>query len=203
MKSVSPNLDSLRSNLRKQRRQLTELEQIIASARLLDNVKRLPRFRNSKHIACYLPNDGEIDPTPVIHSVLAQGKHCYLPVLSRINGNHLWFAEITPDTPMGANRFGIPEPAVPFRELVRAKKLDLIFMPLVGFDEQGNRLGMGGGYYDRSLQLLRYRQHWLKPYVVGLAHELQKVERLAANPWDIPLQYVVTDKSIYRGTGYV
>jgi len=200
MKSGLPNPDTLRSEIRKKRRQLTELEQLIAAGRLLDNAKQLQRFRNSKHIACYLPNDGEIDPTPIIQTVLGQGKHCYLPVLSKINGNHLWFAEITPDTPMGANRFGIPEPAVPFSELVRAKKLDLIFMPLVAFDTQGNRLGMGGGYYDRSLQLLRYRKHWLKPYIVGLAHELQKVDRIVANPWDIPLQCVITDKGIYKGS---
>jgi 5-formyltetrahydrofolate cyclo-ligase len=197
MKSETKIIENLRSNLRKQRRNLTEIQQLVAADRLLDNVLRLPRFRSSNHIACYLPNDGEIDPTPVIQAVLNQGKHCYLPVLAKINGNQLWFAEVGVDTPMTANRFGIAEPSVPDRELVRAARLDLVFLPLVGFDALGHRVGMGGGYYDRSLQLLRYRRYWMKPYVVGLAHEIQKVDRISPNPWDVPLQQIVTDQKIY------
>jgi 5-formyltetrahydrofolate cyclo-ligase len=96
------------------------------------------------------------------------------------------------------NRFGIPEPCVPARALVRAQLLDLILVPLVAFDASGNRLGMGGGYYDRSLAFVAQRQHWRKPHVVGLAYEFQRVARMPANAWDVPLAAVVTNRSWYN-----
>ena len=76
--------------------------------------------------------------------------------------------------------------------------LDLILLPLVGFDLKGNRLGMGGGYYDRTLSYLRHRRFWIKPRLVGVAHECQKVDSLIARPWDIPLDAVVTETAFYR-----
>ena len=91
----------------------------------------------------------------------------------------------------------IPEPLVERRELVRVRDLDLILMPLVGFDLQGNRLGMGGGFYDRSLAFLRYRLYWKRPRLLGLAYDFQQVDILTADPWDIPMQAVVTDQAVY------
>ncbi len=87
------------------------------------------------------------------------------------------------------------------RNLVRAQKLDLILLPLVGFDTHCHRLGMGKGFYDRSLEFLNHRQHWRKPHILGLAHDFQRVESLPADPWDVPLQGVVTDKSFYSANG--
>jgi 5-formyltetrahydrofolate cyclo-ligase len=80
---------------------------------------------------------------------------------------------------------------------VRAQELDLILMPLVGFDDRGNRLGMGGGFYDRSLEFLRHRQHWRKPHLLGIAYDFQRVNGLTADPWDVPLQGVITDQAVY------
>jgi 5-formyltetrahydrofolate cyclo-ligase len=69
---------------------------------------------------------------------------------------------------------------------------------LVGFDRACHRLGMGAGFYDRSLAFLQQRRHWRRPRLIGLAHECQRVEALAPKPWDIPLDAVITEAAIYR-----
>ncbi len=187
----------LRRSLRARRARLTPEEQQDAAARLAREVAATRVFQTSRRIACYFPNDGEIDPTPLMQIIWSRRKVCYLPVLSRLSHDRLWFAPVWPDTAFAPNKFGIPEPVAPLRSLVRATQLDLILAPLVGFDTQGNRLGMGGGYYDRSLAFLRGRRHWRKPRLLGIAHECQRVDKLIANPWDIPLDGVITDRGTY------
>jgi 5-formyltetrahydrofolate cyclo-ligase len=187
----------LRRRLRTRRNNLSVEERRSAARRLTGNVAGTRLFLTSRRIACYLPNDGEIDTGDIIEHAGRLRKTCYLPVLSRLSHDRLWFARIGADTEFSLNRFGIPEPVVKARELVRAQELDLILMPLVGFDGRGNRLGMGGGFYDRSLEFLRHRRHWRKPHVLGLAYDFQRVNGLAPDPWDIPLQGVVTDQAVY------
>jgi len=170
---------------------------MLASERLTFNVTHSHQFRVSRRISCYLANDGEIDPQAVMERMWDMRKTCYLPVLPRLSGDYLWFAPAEPGTPLAQNRFGIPEPVVPARDLVRAQQLDLVLLPLVGFDENGNRLGMGGGFYDRSLLFLRNRKIWRKPNLIGIAHDFQRVDSLAAKPWDMPLDTVITDRAVY------
>lgn len=187
----------LRQNLRARRRALSADEQRQAARRLAVNLTGTRLFLTSRRVACYLPNDGEIDSAPVIEHIRRLRKTLYLPVLSRLSHDRLWFAEAGVKTKLTPNRFGIPEPVVQSRDLVRAQELDLILLPLVGFDDQGNRLGMGGGFYDRSLEFLRHRNHWRKPHLLGIAYDFQRVNGLAADPWDIPLQGVITDQAVY------
>jgi len=187
----------LRRALRARRKVLTDPEQAAAARKLAARVAGNRLFRVSRRIALYLPNDGEIDPGPLLDRARAMKKVFYLPILSRLRHDRLWFAPHTPDDTLTLNRFGIPEPVVPARHWVRAQDLDLILMPLVAFDARGNRLGMGGGFYDKSLAFLRHRQLWRKPHLVGLAHDFQRVERLDASAWDVPLQAVVTDLGVY------
>ena len=187
----------LRQNLRARRRALSADEQRRAARRLAVNLAGTRLFLTSRRVACYLPNDGEIDSAHVIRHIRRLRKILYLPVLSRLSHDRLWFAEAGPKTRLAPNRFGIPEPVVKAGELIRAQELDLILMPLVGFDDRGNRLGMGGGFYDRSLEFLRHRNHWRKPHLLGIAYDFQRVNGLTADPWDIPLQGVITDQAIY------
>lgn len=194
---MSTDKNSLRQKLRARRRALPAEQQKQAAGRLATNVAGSRLFLASRRIACYLPNDGEIDTRPILAHIRRRRKDCYLPVLSRLSHDRLWFARMETDTNLIANRFGIPEPAVPARDLVRAQDLDLILMPLVGFDDQGHRLGMGGGYYDRSLEFLRHRHHWRKPHLLGIAYDFQRVNGLTADPWDIPLAGVITDQAVY------
>ena len=123
------------------------------------------------------------------------GKACYLPVITP--GKSLWFAPYEDGDPLAPNRFGIPEPARAGIKLVSARVLDLILTPLVAFDDQGHRLGMGSGFYDRTLSFLRHRRVWRKPRLLGVAHELQHLSALQAAPWDVPLDGVATDESLY------
>lgn len=187
----------LRRSLRARRNALTPDDQRLAAKRLAANLAGTRLFLTSRRIACYLPNDGEIDTAAVIEHIRRLRKTCYLPVLSRLSHDRLWFAEAGPETKFTPNRFGIPEPVVKASELIRAQELDLILMPLVGFDGKGNRLGMGGGFYDRSLEFLRHRNHWRKPHLLGIAYDFQRVNGLAPDPWDVPLQGVVTDQTVY------
>ena len=172
-------------------------EQVRAAARLATHVVRTPYYYASRKIACYLPINGEIDPRVVIERIWHAGKICYLPLVPRHVHKPLWFAPVYPDTPLAENRFGVPEPVVATRELVRARRLDLLLLPLVGFDHKGNRVGMGSGFYDRTLSFLRGREHWKRPHAVGLAHDFQRVDTFEVDPWDIPLTAVITDKAVY------
>jgi len=151
-------------------------------------------FRNSRRIGLYLANDGEMDPLPLLLRARAMRKRCYLPVLDTLGSNRLWFAPYRPGDALQTNRFGIPEPARGARGRVRAGALDLVLAPLVAFDHHGHRLGMGGGYYDRSLAFLRHRRVWRRPRLYGLAFEFQRVDRLHANTWDVALDGCFSDE---------
>jgi 5-formyltetrahydrofolate cyclo-ligase len=191
------NRHALRQELRARRRDLSTAEQTRAANLLVARLRATRLFRASRRVALYLPNDGEIDPVPAMAHLWKTGKICYLPILSHLQHDRLWFAPFMPDTPLAANRFGIFEPVTPARSWVRAQELDLILMPLVGFDARGNRLGMGGGFYDKSLAFLRQRTVWRKPHLIGLAHDFQRVPKLDASAWDVPMQCAVTDQSVY------
>lgn len=195
--STSARKDELRSTLRKQRLSLDAGAQAHAAAQLAAHVAALMTFRRARRLAAYFAHDGEIDPFPILERAWSRGKQCYLPVLSRVRSDRLWFAPWAPDSRFRLNRFGIPEPMVSPRQLVRAQELDLLLLPLVAFDERGHRLGMGGGFYDKSLAFLRHRRQWHKPAVLGLAHDFQRCAALPADAWDIPMSGIVTDRHWY------
>jgi len=193
-----PTRSDIRKKIRSQRRNLGSKERRIAANLVNNKLCHLRVFRASKRIALYLPNDGELDVIPLIQSAWTMKKACYLPVLDTLTADQLKFAPYRPDTLLQVNCFGIPEPVVPERQRIRAHALDLIILPLVAFDAQGNRLGMGGGFYDRTLAYLRYRHHWRKPHLLGVAFDFQKIDALRNHTWDVPLQCIVTDKHIYN-----
>lgn len=186
----------LRSQLRSKRRALSPAQQKLAAMRLLKQAIKLPSVRKAKHLAIYLPNDGEIDPQQLIRWCWQQRKSVYLPVLHPIRHNSLWFVRYTQHSAMIKNKFGIQEPASPYRPIRSAQSLDLVLLPLVGFDSEGGRLGMGGGYYDRTFSFLK-KYKIGKPGLIGLAHELQRVEKLPIASWDVPLTAVMTDQRLY------
>lgn len=187
----------LRRMLRKARRALTPSEQRQAALGLYRQLAQHPLFRRAKHIALYLPTDGEIDPRLLLRAAQRRGKATYLPVLSAWPRTKMVFQRVRPAEKLRPNRFRILEPRVTVSRQRKVWALDLVLLPLVGFDEAGGRLGMGGGFYDRSLAYLARRQRWRKPTLLGLAHECQKVERLVQASWDVPLAGTVTDKRWY------
>lgn len=187
----------LRRMLRKARRALTPSQQRQAARGLYKQLAQQPLFRRAKHISLYLPTDGEIDPRLLLRAAQRRGKATYLPVLSAWPRTKMVFQRIRPGEKLKPNRFRILEPRANMARQRKIWALDLVLLPLVGFDDVGGRLGMGGGFYDRSLAYLARRRNWRKPTLLGLAHECQKVERLAQASWDVPLQGTVTDKGWY------
>jgi 5-formyltetrahydrofolate cyclo-ligase len=187
----------LRRMLRKARRALTPSEQRQAAHGLYRQLAQHPLFRRAKHISLYLPTDGEIDPRLLLRAAQRRGKATYLPVLSAWPRTKMVFQRVKPGETLLPNRFRILEPRVNARRQRKVWALDLVLLPLVGFDDAGGRLGMGGGFYDRSLAYLARRKSWRKPALLGLAHECQKVDRLAQASWDVPLAGTVTDRQWY------
>jgi len=187
----------LRRMLRKARRELTPSEQRKAALGLYRQLAQHPLFRRAKHISLYLPTDGEIDPRLLLRAAQRRGKATYLPVLSAWPRTKMVFQRVRPGDKLSPNRFRILEPRVNANRQRPVWALDLVLLPLVGFDDVGGRLGMGGGFYDRSLAYLARRQSWRTPALLGLAHECQKVERLAQASWDVPLAGTVTNKQWY------
>ena len=187
----------LRRLLRKARRALTPSKQREAAQGLYRQLAQHPLFRRSRHISLYLPTDGEIDPRLLLRAAQRRGKATYLPVLSAWPRTKMVFQRVKPGEKLLPNRFRILEPRVNAKRQRKVWALDLVLLPLVGFDDAGGRLGMGGGFYDRSLAYLARRQSWRKPTLLGLAHECQKVDRLAQASWDVPLAGTVTDKQWY------
>lgn len=149
----------------------------------------------SRRIGFYFAQGAEFDTRPLLEQALRMQRACYLPVLPR-RGRVMRFGRMDSTTRMKANRYGIPEPldAKP----LRARQLDLLLMPLVGFDKHGYRLGMGGGYYDATLAFMRHRRLWRKPLLVGIAYECQRVDALPHDPWDMPLDAVLTERGLHR-----
>ena len=187
----------LRRLLRHNRRALSPAEQRQAAKGLYRQLAQIPLFRRARHVSLYLPMDGEIDPRLLLRAAQKRGKTTYLPVLSAWPRTRMVFQRVRPGEKFKPNRFRIPEPRIDARRQRKIWTLDLVLMPLVGFDPEGGRLGMGGGFYDRSLAYLARRKTWRKPVLLGLAHECQKVGKLAVASWDVPLAGTVTDKRWY------
>lgn len=188
----------LRKQIRTARRSLTPQQQKLAALNLLQQLRNRQDFRRAQHIALYLPNDGEISPVPLIKLCWQLGKTVYLPVLHPVLHNRLWFMPYHRQTKMVKNKYGIEEPKlIPARRRA-AWTLDTVLLPLVAFDPSGNRMGMGGGYYDRTFSFKQRAKGLRGPKLIGLAHEVQKVESLPVESWDIPLSAIVTDCKYYE-----
>ena len=191
------DLLALRKELKQRRRQLSESERIVAANTAIQHVIRHPRYRSAQRIAAFVGSQGEIDPLPLLDHAVALKKHCYLPVLHPFLHGRLWFCRWQPGEPMQINRFGILEPLPHWRKTTPARNLNLIIVPLLGFDKQCHRLGMGGGFYDRTLAFVKRIRHSRRPFLLGFAHANQEVPLLVQKSWDIPLDAVATNEGIY------
>ncbi len=190
---------ALRKALRHRRRSLSPQQQKIASQGLCKQLARLPAFINSRRIAAYIPNDGEISPQALLELAWRMGKQVYLPVLHPFKTGQLLFMAHTPNQTLAKNRYGIPEPICDEDSRCRVWTLDLVLTPLVGFDSRGHRMGMGGGFYDRTFAYLNQPTGHRKPTLIGVAHQCQKVDELPSESWDIAMSRIVTDRENYIG----
>jgi len=192
--------DSLRKRIRQQRRRVPCNDRATCAKQLAQHLGRERLLLNSRHIAVYLPADGEIETRPLIEILWSLGKRIYLPVLVPFADQRLWFSSFARDDVLVTNRFGILEPERVHNRRIRPATLDLVLTPLVAFDDHGHRLGMGGGYYDRSFRFLNQRHYRSRPRLLGLAYEFQRTTRITPEPWDVPLDAVATENRIYHCT---
>lgn len=202
--AVSANLmqtrAQLRKSLREARRSLSAKEHEQAAVGIAKQLASLTLLQSASVVAGYLVNDGEVNLKHYIDSVwqAPHSSHFVLPVLHPICKGHLLFLSYAPDTTLVNNKYNIEEPELSCANVVPVSQCDVILMPLVGFDLAGNRLGMGGGYYDRTLSFTQLQSrthsptHPRKPKLVGIAHDIQQVQALPIAPWDVPLDAIVT-----------
>lgn len=185
-----PDKLQLRRVLRARRLAVGPEQAQAAAAAAARHLWALPLMARARSIALYLPISGELDCTSMITGAWRRRRHVFLPVVTR---DSLAFAPFLPDTTLVQNRFGIAEPVVPPTALRQARKLDVIILPLLAFDDRGYRLGYGGGFYDRTLAHLAGRSGFRKPHVVGIAYAFQRVPTLPSDRWDVPMDAIVTE----------
>ncbi|BCV27014.1 5-formyltetrahydrofolate cyclo-ligase [Shewanella algae] len=193
---------TLRQAIRHARRAIPEAEQHVAALKgceqfltLLDELSA--QGREIKTVALYFSCDGELDTAPLIEALWQRGVTTCLPIIHPFAPGRLLFLRYQLSSQLHANRFGIPEPRLDIRSLVPLAELDLILTPLVAFDAQGNRMGMGGGFYDRTLAAAQQIARTVPLLAVGFAHTLQLVDSLPLAPWDIPLPFIVTPGKLH------
>ncbi len=182
----------IRSQIREIRRGISLQASLDAGKLLRDQVCQNTAYQQAKNVACFLSFDGEISTQPLVEQILIDKKCCYLPKIKPLKPNRLWFMPYRAKQVLVKNKLGIDEVDLNVNHAVRISQLDIIFSPLVAFDISGNRLGMGGGYYDATLAYLRNQP--VKPLFYGLAYAQQQVEHVPAQPWDYPLDGIFTQK---------
>jgi 5-formyltetrahydrofolate cyclo-ligase len=197
IRNIQQRKSALRKELRAKRCNLSPQQQLRAARDLYKSVANSLPFLRAKRIAFTLANDGEIDTSLLLQEAFRRGKACYLPVMSRLGENRLSFHRWIPTVTLKKACYGILEPMLSARCPPRC--LSLVLVPLVGFDDQCNRLGMGKAFYDRTFNFL-WRSPVRRPQLLGLAHECQKVNQLEVTSWDLPLDGIVTDKAWYTPT---
>ncbi|WP_202718341.1 5-formyltetrahydrofolate cyclo-ligase [Thiothrix subterranea] len=199
--SPPPANPSLRRTMQRQRAALPQALQAQLSQQAVQHLTKQRAFRNARHIALYLPVRGEADPRNVRQHALPQQRF-YLPVLSPFKDGRLWFVRWDANTRFRLNRFRIPEPYPRYRDRRPAAWLDLVITPLVAFDHTGTRMGMGGGFYDRTFGFKRTRSTSKRPHLCGFAYSFQQINYLMRQSWDIPLDMVSSEQSFFHfGTG--
>ncbi len=185
----------IRQTVRQQRQQVSVSYAKRAQHKIAESLSAHRLIHSNQHIACFLSFDGEIATDSVLATIEKMGGWCYLPKLRPYRPNKLWFLPYHANAAMRVNRYGIPEVDLSVNHAIRVSQLDVVFLPLVAFDTNGNRLGMGGGFYDATFAHLKNQTK--RPRFIGLAYQLQMVNDLPSDPWDLPLDGVCTEENFY------
>lgn len=180
-----------RKRIIEHRKKLTAVEIEALSKQMMQHLCSTTIYQTAKQVALYLAVNGEADPSSLL-TTTSVDKQFYLPVVDNRDGIKMHFAKYQPGAPLAANEFGILEPELTPESVILANELDIVITPLVGFDNNGNRLGMGGGYYDRTFAFKQ--QANVKPFLMGFAYNFQLSSHLQENPWDVKLDGITTEK---------
>lgn len=191
---------ALRARLRARREGLAAAARIEAANGILTTMQQLPEFLVDQRVAGYWAVGGELPLHTLVADLTARGQRYHLPVL--MPGRQLRFAPWRRDIAVHPNRCGIPEPHCEPQDLLAPQTLDLVLVPLLGFDRRGHRLGTGGGFYDRSFAFLQGAQRPAAPVLVGIGYGFQELPEIEAAAWDVRLDFVATERELIEcGTG--
>ncbi len=193
-----PTKNQIRTQIRAERQELSPLFQMLSAEQCKQSIINSNILKNNKNIAFYISNDNELSLQPLIEYCLINNKNCYLPALEN---QHLNFIKYNENTKFKYNIYNIPEPIAKNKSYyIAAKDLDIVFVPLVAFNKSGQRLGMGGGFYDRTFDFLAnsVNNYKNKPILIGIAYEFQYIDYIPNEPWDIKIHGVATEKEFIR-----
>lgn len=192
------NRNAIRQRIRDTRRAVTVQTQVAASQAICRRLHAEPSFAESQNIAGFLAFDGEPDPMELMKAAEDLGKRVYVPTIVA-KSQPLMFVPWSMGCPMTTNHFGILEPRVSKTKWIAARELEFVITPLVAFDQHCNRIGVGGGYYDRSFAHLNDGARGdARTQLMGFAYELQKVSTIETAEWDVVLDIVATESAVYR-----
>lgn len=175
----------LRQHYRALRQAIPAVERNDAARQAAENLVQQSVFKKAIHIACYLPTMHEFDVLPIMNACWQMQKKCYVPVVQA--NQTLRFVLYADGDSLKPNQFAILEP-VDITKAKSAAELDMVILPLLAFDRNGHRLGAGGGFYDRTFAKVH------GPKLVGVGYAKQEVTALPADPWDLQLSNVLTEK---------
>lgn len=192
---------ALRKMLRARRAAIPAAARIAAAQGVVAQLERVPEFLTDRCIGGYWAVDGELPLMALAGGLRARGQRYCLPVVHA--DRRLRFAPWTAGAAIAPNRYGIPEPVCADSDLLAPDQLDVVLVPLLGFDRRGHRLGSGGGWYDRSFAWLADRGDVGKPVLVGVGYAAQEIDTLEAQAWDVRLDYVATERELIDFTAPV
>jgi 5-formyltetrahydrofolate cyclo-ligase len=184
----------LRETLRARREALPPTARIAAAQALPAVLEQLPEFLTDRRIAGYWAIGGELPLLALTSGLRARGQEWYLPVLAE--ERRLRFARWQPGDAIEPNRYGIPEPRDGRDAALEADAVDVVLVPLLGFDRRGHRLGFGGGWYDRTFAFLHGRTGAARPLLVGVGYAFQEVDEIPIEPWDVRLDCIATEREL-------
>ena len=164
----------------------------------MQTLEQVPEFLVDTRIAGYWAVAGEM-PLHAAYAVLrSRDQQYFLPLITA--ASDLQFGAWSAGAALQANRYGIPEPVVPAGQLLAPSGLDVVLVPLLGFDRRGNRLGSGAGFYDRSFAFLRNAPRPAQPVLVGIGYHFQEVGEIVPESWDVKLDFIATDRELIACT---
>jgi 5-formyltetrahydrofolate cyclo-ligase len=181
--------------IRRARASIPPLERYAAESAVAIQAKQLGLLRRGLKVAAYIPAGSEFSPWLLMLRAILGGVEVYLPKVPK-RGRKLTFVRLDAKNrwKLGPQNILEPQSGVP----CSPRDLDIVFLPLLGFDSNLARLGQGGGYYDCTFEFRRWRRVWKKPRLVGLAFDVQHVKQLAVDTWDLRLDYILSGQRIWR-----
>lgn len=187
------NKEILRKSMLEKRKNMKKDDAKKNSEKIISALKDLEAFKKSSNIMIYLSFNNEVDTYKLMEYCLQTGKKVIVPFCIKKERKIIPSEVIDPDKELRLNSFGYKEPEEEKIREVDAQEIDLVIVPGVVFDTNGNRIGFGAGYYDRFLKKLKS-----SATTIALCYDYQIIDRVPIDKFDIPVKCIITEKRIVR-----